>query len=200
MSFLLKIGKKCSDITLGKILLTRYAKNYQTFPRMWTKDEEVVSNCKAYAHIRSNQILMIPECATCVTNMYSSMYPDTYRNVSCTPYITRWLMIWPSFAVNVSICKGLMHFGFLAKKMSLSFAPLFLQDLLNIRLAKSYTLFTLSALVQTICWNIFCTIDEKYKLNHLFDLTSGKKCPRLNLWLENVIHIFFRSFMRKVSV
>ena len=117
MSFLLKIGKKCSDITLGKILLTRYAKNYQTFPRMWTKDEEVVSNCKAYAHIRSNQILMIPECATCVTNMYSSMYPDTYRNVSCTtPYITRWLMIWPSFAVNVSICKGLMHFGFLAKK------------------------------------------------------------------------------------
>ena len=81
------------------------------------KDEEVVSNCKAYAHIRSNQILMIPECATCVTNMYSSMYPDTYRNVSCTtPYITRWLMIWPSFAVNVSICKGLMHFGFLAKK------------------------------------------------------------------------------------
>ena len=84
MSFLLKIGKKCSDITLGKILLTRYAKNYRTFPRMWTKDEEVVSNCKAYAHIRSNQILMIPECATCVTNMYSSMYPDTYRNVSCT--------------------------------------------------------------------------------------------------------------------
>ena len=117
MSFLLKIGKKCSDITLGKnITYTRYAKNYQTFPRMWTKDEEVVSNCKAYAHIRSNQILMIPECATCVTNMYSSMYPDTYRNVSCTPYITRWLMIWPSFAVNVSICKGLMHFGFLAKK------------------------------------------------------------------------------------
>ena len=81
------------------------------------KMRKYLCNCKAYAHIRSNQILMIPECATCVTNMYSSMYPDTYRNVSwCTPYITRWLMIWPSFAVNVSICKGLMHFGFLAKK------------------------------------------------------------------------------------
>ena len=119
-----------------------------------------------------------------------------YRGV-LTPYITRWLMIWPSFAVNVSICKGLMHFGSLAKKMSLSFAPLFLQDLLNIRLAKSYTLFTLSALVQTICWNIFCTIDEKYKLNHLFDLTSGKKCPRLNLWLENLIRIIFSLFHEK---
>ena len=118
MSFLLKIGKKCSDITLGKILLIldtpKITKHFRECGR---KDEEVVSNCKAYAHIRSNQILMIPECATCVTNMYSSMYPDTYQNVSCTtPYITRWLMIWPSFAVNVSICKGLMHFGFLAKK------------------------------------------------------------------------------------